>query len=256
MRKEYIIVAPPLSKSTGVKILYLLYTHLSIRGERVSLIDTGLRLPGFNYTDNFTDEIKKNAIVIYPEIVTGNPLNIKNVVRYVLNYPGLLGGNKGYHPSEFIITHAPIFYPGAFKLTIPWLDRNIFYDDNSKKTQNCCFVYKKGRFREVPEAEGSVEINMSYPSTKKELADLLRTTDTLYSFDDCSSLLDEAILCGAKVKIITEDGFVEYPECYESQVADFEEKIEAFIVLTQELNYTGLTESEEANLMENIGIKP
>ena len=244
MNKEYIIASPPLSKSTGVKVLHLLYVHLQRRGERVSLLDTGFRIPGFNYVSEITDAIKENAIIVYPEIVPGNPLEIKNVVRYVLNYPGLLGGNKEYHPSEFIITHHPIFYPDAFKLTIPWIDKALFFDDNSAKTQDCCFVYKGGRFREFPEAEGTVEINMSYPETKEELANLLRTTKTLYSFDDCSSILGEAQLCGAEVKIVTKDGFKDFVSDYEELIADFEEKMEAFITLTQQMNYTGPIEKQ------------
>lgn len=246
MRKEYIMLVPPLSKSNGVKTLYLLYIHLTKRGEKVRLCAPGIHVPGFNYItpEEFTEDITNNAIVIYPEIVIGNPLDIRNVVRYVLYYPGVLGGTKEYHPSEFIVTHNPMFYTGAFKLTIPWIDKALFYDNNSPKTQDCYFVHKGGKFREVPELEGLTEINMHYPKTKQELANLLRTTGTLYSFDDCSSLVTEAMLCGAKVKIITEDGFIDQPNIYNDFVSDFEEQMEKFIQVTQELNYTGPTENE------------
>lgn len=239
MSKEYIIVAPTLSRSAGVRVLYLLHMHLEKRGYRVSMVTPGLQVPGFNYINFITPEMQENAIVVYPEIIFGNPLGIKNVVRFVLNYPGLLGGSESYHPSEFIVTHNKLFYPEAMKLTIPLIDQNKFYDNNSKKTQNCYFVYKGGKFREVPELEGCVEINMAYPDSKEELAELLRTTEILYSYDDCSSLLDEAMLCGAKVKIITEDGFATYNGNYKEQVANFEEEIANFIELTQQLNYTG-----------------
>lgn len=252
MGKEYIITAPTLSKSNGVKLLYLMYVNLLRRGQKARMFSPKVHLPGFNYISSEeidTDEIRENAIIIYPEIVVGNPFNIRNVVRYVLYYPGVIGGAAEYHHSEFIITHESQFYPGAFKLTIPWIDKNMFYDDNSPKTQNCYFVYKKGKFRDVPEIEGAVEININYPKTKPELVQLLRTTDTLYSYDDSSSLLTEASLCGAKVKIIKEDCILDYKDYYEDLISDFETEMTKFIELTQQLNYKGPTESEEAAMV-------
>lgn len=252
MTKDYIIWTPAYDKSNGVKILHLLYKGLEKKGFKVFLYSSEPYSDGYDYIDKITTEMKKNSIVIYPEIVEGNPLRFKNVVRFVLNYPGKLGGREKYHKSEIIFTHFKDFHPDAELLTIPWIDETVFYNDNSAKVQDCVFVYKGGKFRETEETKGLLEINMDYPQTQNELAELLRKTGTLYSYDNCSSLLDEAFLCGAKVKIVTQEGIEDYNVNYRELINDFDKNFQNFINVTQNMDYKGLIEKPRINLVEKI----
>lgn len=64
-----------------------------------------------------------DVITIYPEVISGNPFNAKNVVRYVLYYPGWHAGDKNYSDNEFIITYDNEYvkntkYENAFILTV------------------------------------------------------------------------------------------------------------------------------------------
>ena len=242
MKKDYVIWTPSYRKSNGVKALHRLYGELEKRGLNVYLYSGKPYTDGYRYVEKISEDLRNNAVVIYPEIVFGNPLRFQNVVRYVLNYPGLLGGEKTYHNSEVIFAHVYNFYSSANILTIPWIDETLFYKDNSPKTQDCYFVYKGGKFRNAKETEGLLEINMNFPKTQKELADLLRTTKVLYSYDSCSSILDEAILCGVEVKIITKDGIENYNVSYYELIKDFEKNMENFINITQNMYYTGRIE--------------
>ncbi|MEI8129123.1 MAG: hypothetical protein WCG95_05855 [bacterium] len=247
MKKDYVIWTPSYRKSNGVKALHRLYGELEKRGFNVYLYSGKPYTEGYRYVEKISEDLRTNAVVIYPEIVFGNPLRFQNVGRYVLNYPGVLGGDKTYHHSEVIFAHVEDFYPHANILTIPWIDETLFYNDNSPKTQDCYFVYKGGKFRKAKETEGLLEINLNYPKTQKELADLLRKTEILYSYDNCSSILDEALICGAKVKIITKDGVEDYKVNYNELVKDFEKNMENFINITQNMRYTG--KIEPINLM-------
>lgn len=64
-----------------------------------------------------------DTITIYPEVITGNPFEAKNVVRYVLYYPGWHAGDKEYNESELVITYNHEFvkntkYGKSFILTV------------------------------------------------------------------------------------------------------------------------------------------
>ena len=67
--------------------------------------------------------IQDDVITIYPEVISGNPFNAKNVVRYVLYYPGWHAGDKDYSDNELIITYNNEYvkdtrYDNAFVLTV------------------------------------------------------------------------------------------------------------------------------------------
>lgn len=47
-----------------------------------------------------TEKEKENDIIIYPGTVSGNPLEFQNVVRWILYYPGIIGGDKKYSDYE------------------------------------------------------------------------------------------------------------------------------------------------------------
>ncbi len=48
-----------------------------------------------------------DSIVLYPEVVSGNPLKAAKVVRWTLNSPGLLGGDAHYADDEMVFVFNP-----------------------------------------------------------------------------------------------------------------------------------------------------
>ena len=208
--KKYIIFAPKFTRNNGVQVLYKLWEKLTQKG-----YDAYIFAPPSDYKckyiSHITPEMRKNDIVVYPEIVSFNPLQFQNVVRYILFYPNKNGGQEKYEDYEVKFTYNPIFYPDAYKLPIQTLDTNVFYFDSTiKKDKTCYFVHKRGKWRTFPGIENMIEINMEFPATKDALGQLLRETKTLYSFDSNTQLLEEALICRCDVKIALENGF----ECY------------------------------------------
>ena len=253
MNRRYLIWAPPFCGSAGVRALYKLATELREHGQSVSLWSWGdTRQPGFDYAESITPQMREEDIVVYPEVVAGNPLQMRNVVRWVLFFPGRNGGESNYHPSEKIFTWKDNYYPGAPKLTVDIIDRELFFDAGLPRTRDCTFIHKGNKWKNVPELDGLTEITMEWPKTRTELAQLLQTTNTLYSWDNCSTLLEEAILCGVSVKIITDDGFCNFHPIPVSSQESFEKEFSFFIHETQSMHYKGELQPLNMDILQKI----
>lgn len=88
------------------------------------------------------------TIVIYPEIVYGNPLNAKNVIRWVLYTPGVNGGDSIYDQNEHVFLYKTEFglntiYKDRQILNIFLSKTDIFYDMGKERSGDC-FLKKKG----------------------------------------------------------------------------------------------------------------
>lgn len=239
MPKGYVIYAPKYSKSNGVRVLYKLAETLKAKGFMAYVFAPPSDEIECDFISEITSEMRENYIVVYPEIVVGNPLQFKNVVRWVLYFSGKLGGEEKYWDYENVFTFSEIYKSDCPVLSISTLDKKLFYADDTVKDIDAYFVYKGGKWKEVPELEGLIEINADFPKTRNELANLLRRVKTLYTYDQYSLLLDEAKLCGCEVRLITKDGFSEYNPNYESFLSKIDSQIEYFIASTQKMNYKG-----------------
>jgi hypothetical protein len=148
------------------------------------------------------------AVAVYPEVVTGNPLRARNVARWVLNTPGYLGGDAAYDPSELVFTWSRRFYDTDRVLTVSVIEPELFNTDGSPTKTLDCYYVGKGDLRgaaRVALTDGMTEITSSWPPTRREVADLLRRTRTLYTYDDCTSLIGEALQCGCRVVLLPEE---------------------------------------------------
>ncbi len=242
MKKKYIIYAPSYTKSNGIRVLYALAEILQTQGFDVFMYALASReKSNLRFISSVTRDMRKNDIVIYPEIVPGNPLSFQNVVRYVLYFPGKLGGDSRYDAYEQIFTFDKRYYANAPVLTINNIDSSLFHVDPSvTKDRDCYFVYKGGKWKEVDELKNLQQINMQEPASRAELARLLQRTKTLYSYDHFSLLLDEAVACGCTVKLITQDGFADYKTSVQPNQGKYDpNQLQFFITKTQNMNYTG-----------------
>ncbi len=112
----YIYVPGFIEESAGIRSLHYLCHALNMSGHPAWLVIHGTLLEsqaivsGFLNTPVLTQEISNShfklglaPIVIYPETIPGNPLNAQVVVRYLMNYTGVLGGPINFPPSEMCV---------------------------------------------------------------------------------------------------------------------------------------------------------
>lgn len=218
---RYIIVSPVYDHgSAGIVTLYELQKWLIRSGKDAMIL---------NFTAPY--KIEDDDIVVYPEVVPGNPLNAKRVVRYILNVPGKLGGDKEFDHNEILVAYDPHLshYANGVVLATPVIE-DFFTDKGYERTIDCFWV-GKGDNTGHQVTKNCLEITRQWPAKRTELAELLNRTRTLYSYDSVTMLLTEAKRCGCDIKLIVDNEIVDYPLNVPS-LDEFKKQLEEFIQLT------------------------
>jgi hypothetical protein len=163
--------------------------------------------PDFNYlrlsnADQYS-EFANGAVVVYPEIITGNPLRSEFVVRYMLNREGFIKKGVPINPGEkdFILSHSMMYHENPDYLIFNYHGDYNFHSKGSKvfyeRDIDVTYIGKGAKYAECFIVEGSTEVTRLWPSNKVDLANLLRKTRFFYTWDAISATNVDAMLCGA-----------------------------------------------------------
>lgn len=218
--KVFLIWAPPYTHaSSGIRALYRLCHHLNACGYPSAMLATpGQGLPDWNCL--LHEGPVADSIVIYPEVVGGNPFAADKVVRWALNTPGLIGGDSTYADTEMVFLYDPQKYDEVQRAVrtplgpdrILWMGlvdpAHIYPDPSVPKVLDCSFTYKGRHLRRqvaLPRRRGILPLEDLTP-TMAALGDTLRRTRTLYSYDHYSNVLREAVICGCDVRTVDARG--------------------------------------------------
>lgn len=217
MKARYVIVSPPYQQSSaGIRVLHRLWQDLLEHGYQAKIT-------------NYIIPVDDTDIVVYPEIYKGNPLKAKTVVRFVLYYPGVIGGDKEYDPSELIFTYRDEYYPGAPMLTTPIME-DFFTDYGLERKGACFWVGKGAHIPRIKETEGIPEITREWPSERRDLAKLFNSVETFYTYDVSTMLIPEAQKCGCNVVVV----HGEIMSDYDTVTRDYSKQLDNFIRITQD----------------------
>jgi hypothetical protein len=207
----FVIATPSYSEgSAGIVALHALCDRLNQLGYAARLCPIGEHFgtnPEWETPLLTLDDIEA-GIVVYPEIVHGNPLRGRRVVRWLLNRPGYItGGGMGQHADDLLIAYSSAIAPGLFALPLPVVDPDVFFP---KDVPGEGVVFWRGKGTARPEAldhipPHAVEITRTWPERRTELAALLRRAAVLYSLDSMTALNLEATLCGTPVVLFADD---------------------------------------------------
>jgi hypothetical protein len=216
-QNPYYIVTPRFIRtSAGVKALHLLCHCLNRAGqEAYVLIYPDWPDPDATNPDLLTPRVTQEVIarhqalglspaVVYPETIPGNPLRAHTVVRYALNFPGHLAGDRFYSNDEIVYGYSGVLAaaggaPGRV-LFIPTSDPGFFTPNENAERRGSCFWAMKYRIvhggKLLPVTQNSVEITRDLPNSQslEEIAELFRHSELFYTYENTALAL-EAALC-------------------------------------------------------------
>lgn len=218
--RAYCIVTPPYNEySAGVKALHLLCHALNISGYRAFLAFTEAngKIPVNPYLQTpwlsrEMQAIYPEPIAVYPDIIRGNPLKLKTVVRWLLGYPGVCGGDTEFSETDCLWSYSTRIARSAGNnnvLNLPVANPRIFFDNRYDNTQRDIVTYYAKKCEEiwsvpVMPPEGAVRLEGSLD----DIAKLLRRSKECHVFEDSQVIL-EARMCGCPVIYHHHDRFKE-----------------------------------------------
>lgn len=218
VKLRYVIVAPTYRENSGGTIfLHQLVHALNERGQSAAIYPMdpvygpGLRhklsrvfksepfklAPSLNTPVIRKADIQPDTIVVYPELVLGNPLGVSNVVRWLLYTPGVRHAYEfGFNEMFFRVDEfadLPEVTGGATDLFL-WKVNKTYQNEHRPDRKGACFIVRKwGDKPRHSVTEGAVQIDgMSHA----QINDIFNSCEIFYSYDDATMYSQYAAVCG------------------------------------------------------------
>lgn len=142
----------------------------------------------------------KNSVVVYPEIINGNPLNSQKVVRWILGAPGeefmnkfsLNDGNIFYYRDKFIDNNS--LNIERRHLQTPYFPLQILTPANHPRKRKFCFIRHK--FRNASLIDLGDDAVCLDGLNVKQIVKIFKETEKFVSYDSETGYTRLAILCG------------------------------------------------------------
>ena len=150
-----------------------------------------------------------DVVVIYPEIIYGNPLHGKKIVRWLLYYNRFSENDEAFQEKDLFFCYREIFNdpqlnPEVRKLGLGHFDFSTYAQTNFCDRNGCCYILRKGKKRsDLPQKlNGPVIDNFSEADKVK----ILNQCKYCYLYDTQTFYAVIAAVCGAIPIIVPEPG--------------------------------------------------
>jgi hypothetical protein len=166
-----------------------------------------LKSPGMPMGDDW--------VVIYPEIIFGNPLQAKNVVRWFLFRPGFHTGRIFYGQDEYHVDFndfvGDFYFPGTYKsksilnvLSFPFEHYNLEGALSCHSREGSAYCLRKGKDKPIQhELRDSILID---GKSHAEVAAIFKRVKRFISYDAYTAYSSFAVLCGAESVVVPDVG--------------------------------------------------
>jgi len=203
-----------LNQKNYKSVLYKFFKNLFRQPFRHFKISDRFLTPVLN---QFPGKLKTDDIVvIYPEIVFGNPLEAKNVVRWLLHNPGFFSGKIYYGPNEIYFKYSNQYQDVNYLNSK--VSKNILYiltylkqyynDKNlSFERSGTAYCIRKGSLSSIPfDLDQAILID---GLKHKEISKIFKKVKYFISFDPYTAFSRFAAICGCISIVVPIDGVEE-----------------------------------------------
>lgn len=141
-----------------------------------------------------------SCVVIYPEIVSKNPLYVEHYLRWLLHKPGFHSGGKSYFSGDLCFSFQKAFdasvegmVDGGILRVYEYF-RDIYKQINYGGRAGVCYVVRKGRNRkDLPDLKGLLVVD---EMNHQQLSRVFNECRYCYFYDPYTMLSVYAALCG------------------------------------------------------------
>lgn len=151
-----------------------------------------------------------DLIVVYPEIIRGNPLAARRVCRWLLNTPGVVKGNAMEPAKEDLFFHYhDVYLPSdgiyrdstELRVMIP---NPVYKQTNYSERRGVCYLVRKGRDRILDSyPKDAILVD---PLSHADKARLFNQCELFLSYDDRTMYSAYAAICGCRSVVIPQPG--------------------------------------------------
>ena len=150
-----------------------------------------------------------DAVAIYPELVAGNPLGARHVVRWLLHKPGFHTGKVEFGATDLLFYYQDAFHDPALgeyagqRLTLTWWNTSYQVFNHGDRFGSA-YLLRKGRGTPiVHDLHNSVLVD---PLTHAEKAKVFNQAKYFYTYDPYTLYSRYAALCGCIPIIVPQPG--------------------------------------------------
>ena len=150
------------------------------------------------------------AVIIYPEIIDGNPLGANFVVRWLLNKPGFFSDSFHYSKTDMFFYYQDAFLEpnlqmiNGGQLFVIEFFRDIYWKWNHAQREDSCYIIRKGKSRsDLPKLKNLVVVD---GLSHKQTANVFNRCKYCFSYDLHTMYMTYSALCGCIPVVVPLNG--------------------------------------------------
>lgn len=185
-----------------------LHKDLPLRMRRASDVVTHANMP----VPTMPDLRGREFVAVYPEIIDGNPLGARHVVRWLLYHPGVHAPGARFSKNELVFYYQRAFLPEGQELPddhllqLHWVRDDIYRDRGLVNRHGTCRMVRKGKATFVPEMAARDRFGILDSLPHEEIADIFNLCEVFVSHDLYTFYLYYAARCGCVPMVVPQPG--------------------------------------------------